>query len=403
MFYAYGVSTQGADHIRNGVVCQDSHKIVKRGDNMLVAAVADGLGSEKYSDIASKIAADTASSYCAENIKVDDSEESVLDTIQASFNISQRMIEKKAMDSGHEVDQYDTTLSLAVLINDTLYYGHSGDSGIIAQGTDGAFYKVTEQQRDDMGRVFPLAFEDHWEFKKYDRPVGSVLLATDGMFEIFFPIYIRKEKVNIHVPLAGFFMDREKLRFDTDGEESVGERMNDFIAQIDPIQVSDDKTIVCAVNGNIEMGRQPDEYYLEPDWDMLKKKFNEEWRKAAYPDLYMKPEETVEVKDHDDESAAVEHKLNEPGKLEEDGKRECGLFEKRNTGKIKIYGGRPYTEEQVKRLRARLGGGDLQNYPTWLRELLEENTGAEGIKPDTDDKNNRKSLGGSGFVLYKKL
>ena len=301
MFYAYGISTQGADHIRNGVVCQDAHKIMKCGENMVVAAVADGLGSEKYTDVASRLASDTSVSYCAANIREDDGREDILETSRSSFMISQRLIEKTAEDNGHDIDQYDTTLSLVVMIGDAVYYGHSGDSGILAMSTDGAFYKVTEQQRDDMGRVFPLAFEEHWEFGKYEKPVVSVLLATDGMFEVFFPIYIKKEKVNIHVPLARFFMDRELLHFEEVNENEVEARMNDFVKKIDPVQVSDDKTIVCAVNSTVECGKQPDEYYKEPDWDMLKRKFNEEWRRAAYPDLYKEDKKDEVIRDADEQ------------------------------------------------------------------------------------------------------
>ena len=56
MIYAYGVSQKGAYHERDGTVCHDAFSVVKCGKNMAVAAVADGVGSEKHSDIASKIA-----------------------------------------------------------------------------------------------------------------------------------------------------------------------------------------------------------------------------------------------------------------------------------------------------------------------------------------------------------
>lgn len=402
MFYTYGVSTQGADHIRSGVVCQDSHKIMKCGENMVVAAVADGLGSEKYTDVASKLASDTAVSYCAANIKENDSRKDILDTIRASFMISQRLIEKTAEDEGHDIDQYDTTLSLVVVIDDAMYYGHSGDSGILAMSTDGAFYKVTEQQRDDMGRVFPLAFEDHWEFGEYEKPVVSVLLATDGMFEVFFPIYIKKERVNIHVPLARFFMDRDLLHFEEADESAVEARMYDFIKGIDPVQVSDDKTIVCAVNGTVECGKQPDEYYMEPDWDMLKKKFNEEWRKAAYPDLYKEDKKEEVIGDADERGA--EQKIDDQHKVSRsDGRREDKSGESHGQKVRRTIGGQTLTDEQIKNLRARLSGGDLRNYPEWLRELLREDSDTGIDESNTATGDNKEGIGGSQVLLHKKL
>lgn len=54
----YGESVQGASHIRNGVVCQDSYKYVKISDEVTVIAVADGHGSDScpFSKTGSKIA-----------------------------------------------------------------------------------------------------------------------------------------------------------------------------------------------------------------------------------------------------------------------------------------------------------------------------------------------------------
>ena len=290
MFYAYGISSQGADHIRNGVVCQDSHKIIRCGEDMIIAAVADGLGSEKYTDKASKLAAHISTTFCRKKLNKNSSSKEILEVIQNSFTTSQMLIEKFARKADHDIDQYDTTLSLAILVNDRLYYGQSGDSGILAMGTDGAFYQVTKQQRDEEGRVFPLIYSDCWTFGEYEKPVESVLLATDGMFETFFPIYIKDEPVNIHVALAKFFMDRDSLKFEETGEETVQRNMEKFIDEIDRKQVSDDKTIVVLVNGSVPSTRQPKEYYDEPEWDSLRKKHNDAWRRMAYPDLYKEEE-----------------------------------------------------------------------------------------------------------------
>ena len=91
-----------------------------------------------------------------------------LQLLQKEIPKLQNKIESVAAENGHELDQYDTTLSLVVFIGDRLYYGHSGDSGIIAMNTEGIYEKVTDQQRDSDGRVFPLYFgEDKWVFGRY--------------------------------------------------------------------------------------------------------------------------------------------------------------------------------------------------------------------------------------------
>ena len=287
MIYAYGITQQGTYHVKNNVVCQDSHSIIKCGDLMVVAAVADGLGSEEHSDVASKIAAKMSTDYCAKNIHNDTSDEAVLGVLHDAFALAQKEIENEAMKKHHELDQYDTTLSLAVLRNGTLFYGNSGDSGIVALTEDGLYEKVTEQQRDSYGRVFPLYFGDEkWVFGKYEKAVASVLLATDGMLETLFPYLIQNEPVNIYVALARFFMDVRALGIAELGEAGIQEKISEFVASIADEQVNDDKTIVVISSDFIVPKEQPESYYAEPDWKTLKKKRDEEWRRAAYPHLY---------------------------------------------------------------------------------------------------------------------
>ena len=300
MIYAYGLTQQGAYHIKQNMVCQDSHNIIKFGEDMIVAAVADGLGSEQYSDIASRLAADISTNYCAENIQHSSSDEDILDIIQQSFQQAQWTIEQTCVEQGHEADQYDTTLSLAVLINDSLYYGHSGDSGIVALTTEGLYYKVTTQQRDEDGRVFPLFFgPEKWEFGKFNQSVVSVFLATDGMYEILFPIYIRNEKVNIYVALAQFFMDPQALHIEELGEPTVQAEMDKFVSSISEAQVNDDKTIVVMMNTSIKYTKQFDSYYAEPNGCELKKKYAEAWTRAAYPQLFKDISDVAPIEETD--------------------------------------------------------------------------------------------------------
>ena len=286
MIYSYGVTLPGTYHVKNNIVCQDAHRIVKCGDDYVIAAVADGLGSEMYSDVASKIAAELSTEYCEQHIIQTSSPDEILSIIGISFANAQRAIEETAQSNEHDINQYDTTLSLAVLIEDTLYYGHSGDGGIVALTTDGCYENVTEQQRDEEACVFPLFFEDMWVFGQYDRKVCSVFLATDGMYETLFPYLIRNEPVNIHVNLAQYFMDNRDLKIDETGEAAVQARIEEFIDRIPDEQVNDDKTVVVLVNTSAEFNPQPDEYYAQPDWAELKRKHDEEWKRLAYPHLF---------------------------------------------------------------------------------------------------------------------
>lgn len=286
MIYSYGVTRQGAYHVKKNVVCQDAHKINVINKGFAIAAVADGLGSELYTDVASKIAVEASTSYCVENINEEDSEQDILRTIKESFSIALNKINDTADAEGHDKDQYDTTLALAVYIKGNVFFGNSGDSGIIVLNADGTYESITTQQRDENGCVFPLFFgEDKWEFGT-KKNVASILLATDGMYETFFPYLLKDEEVNIYVALVHYMMNNSSLRFSDSANDDVQTKMENFIDSISGEQVSDDKTVVVLVDDEVKAESQPDEYYKAPDWEKLRKKRDEDYKRAAYPHLF---------------------------------------------------------------------------------------------------------------------
>ena len=286
MIYTYGVTQRGAYHVKHGTLCQDAHKIVARTDGIVIAAVADGLGSQEHSDIASKIAADVSTAYCQKHITSSSTCEEICNVIEISFQLAQNAIEKKARSNEHGIEQYDTTLTLAVVIGDTLYYGHSGDSGIIVLTDAGLYEQVTEQQRDDEGRVFPLFREDRWVFGRYEKKVASVLLATDGLFETLIPVCLKDDPVKIHVRLARFFMDNRYLHIDKLGEGEVRSRINQFVADIPAEQVDDDKTVVVLVNTDVSYVLEPGKYADLPDVFEREEERKKKAKEELYPHLF---------------------------------------------------------------------------------------------------------------------
>lgn len=286
MFYSYGITQIGTYHVDNGTVCQDSHMIRKSDEGFIVAAVADGLGSELYSDVASKIAAEKATEICVAKITSDSDEADVLSAIKEGFVSAFEEIEEVVKDNEHTLDQYDTTLTVAVIHKGRLFYGHAGDSGIVALTTDGKFEKITEQVRDEYGRVFPLFFQDKWVFGQYEGCVKSILLSTDGLLGPLFPTLLEDEPVKIHASLAQFFMDPDRLHIEEDGEEATKARIESYIGRIPAEQVNDDKTIVVIIDSDAPYAKQDDSYYAEPDWIELKRKYDEKWERELYPQRF---------------------------------------------------------------------------------------------------------------------
>jgi len=286
LIYHYGITQRGAYHVANGTVCQDAHYYKMVDENFAIGAVADGLGSEQYSDVASKIAVKVAVEYCEKNITRNINKNEIIAAIKNSYKLALQEINNKAITDCHDVNQYDTTLVVCVMLDNILYYGNSGDSGILILNESGYYEKLTEQQRDEEGRVYPLCFgEEKWVFGYKDN-IGSALLATDGMLESFFPAILKNEPVNMYIPLAQFLMSEDCLKFKLLGEEKVNEKIDKYIASIPGSQINDDKTVLLMLNTNISVKRLSDDYYKEPDWEELERKRKEYIDRILYPSRY---------------------------------------------------------------------------------------------------------------------
>lgn len=288
MIYHYGTTQQGTYHVEKGIVCQDAHSFKLINEHFAIAAVADGLGSESHSDIASQTAVKISVEHCANNIQENDTEEKILSIIKESFSKSLEEINIIATSNNDDIDQYDTTLVVVVYINGNVYFGNAGDSGVVVLNKNGKYEALTTQQRDEDGHVFPLWFgEEKWVFGKKEN-VASVFMATDGMYETLFPFLLKGTDDPLYVALAHYMMSDECVGFTSQPAEDIQQKMEDFIANIPGNQVNDDKTVLVMYDSNIIPEKLEDDYYKSPDWVELKKKHDEEYRRLAYPNMYKK-------------------------------------------------------------------------------------------------------------------
>ena len=122
MMYSYGTTQQGPYHVQKNIVCQDFHYIKKVSEDCVIAAVADGLGSESHSDVASKIAATESVEYCVANLPSELTEENASQVISDSFmHALQKITDEVAKENG-DINQYDTTLCLAIYKGSNVYF-----------------------------------------------------------------------------------------------------------------------------------------------------------------------------------------------------------------------------------------------------------------------------------------
>ena len=351
MIYNYGFSIIGKSHIAANSCCQDSHALKELENGWVVAAVADGVGSAKNSQIGSKIAAQTVVDFCAECMPSDYSTISIKSMLRTAYNYALKQIIKESEKTGEPLESYDTTLTTVIYDGHRIIYGHSGDGAIIGLTVFGDYIKITTPQKgEDLVSVVPLrAGYTAWVIDSYEEELASVMLITDGMLEFALCPYLlrQSDSYEVYIPMASFFADPlgvpknkknwnleineikdflkaedsydfsrfyarlEKIYKKRMKKESVEvlEKLNETNYAIAFMKsVEDDKTLVALINPELTVDSKDKDYYSEPNWSDLQDK----WNRKAYPHLYKNNEDVDSVFQEEPEKDNEKEQTNDP-------------------------------------------------------------------------------------------
>lgn len=264
-----GVTKRGVAHRCYGTRCQDAHMIrrVKQvaiwkdggkrdrllpGKEYVVAAVADGLGSEAHSDIGAHAAVNTAVSTMCELIGTWCATGDSALAISMPRFLEQAMIKannavvKKAASMELPANEFDATLAIAVYDGDQLFYGSAGDSGVIAK-TDAGFELLTRPSRVGSAGTYPLYCKEKWEIGACCGHVQGFLLATDGVLELLVPEFNNeklKEK-GVHLFMGAGY----KSVGASDIDAALEKRVENVLHRIQGNRYTyDDATVVVALD-----------------------------------------------------------------------------------------------------------------------------------------------------------
>lgn len=199
----YCFSIEGASHKEKQIPCQDSSGILKKGAWKL-AIVADGVGSCKYSDVASKLAVETASKVVNAAFPYE-GDENFLSLIRIAMHSAENAIETHAVKNDGSLNDYQTTLAMALYNGTTLYYGNAGDSGVVALDEFGSYHVLSSKQNNEYGEVHALA-ERKFEVGKANFKAAAVFCMTDGLLDWLVPDSLSKHSHPVHIPRANLFI-----------------------------------------------------------------------------------------------------------------------------------------------------------------------------------------------------
>ena len=233
----FAITKQGASHLKTGKKCQDFSRAEEiRNEaldiSLVIAAVADGVGSCDFSDEGSSIAVTTTLKVLKEEMEsaAEISECTVLPALRKAFTRANADILLEADRSRRPYPLFDTTLTAAVTASDgTCFIGHVGDDGAVALFSDGTYRMVTERMETDLaGSVYPLASREKWTFCRLEKPVAAVLLMTDGLLD---KVVVPKEGCEeLYYPFFGPFFENPMVNGERHEalKQSVEETLNEF-------------------------------------------------------------------------------------------------------------------------------------------------------------------------------
>lgn len=328
MIFSYGYSLMGKSHIETNTPCQDSHFIEELENGWVLAGVADGVGSAKNSKEGSQLAVRSLLEFCKNNFPLEADGQGILALIRTGYSHAYKKVLQEAERKDQPLESFDTTLSLAIYNGSRLYYGHSGDGGIIGLDIYGNYKPITKAQKGEDGiSVLPLRSGPRiWEISSYEEDLAGVILVTDGILDILCPYLLRLDSDRpggVYVPLVSFFADPENFK-EENKEKILGEiqdflqaasgydsnkfyqalekiyekKEEDYKDLVEEIRtnnypfllmeaVQDDKTLVGLINTGKSLINDKPGYYQEPDWARLQ----DTWNRMAYPSLYLEEKE----------------------------------------------------------------------------------------------------------------
>ena len=248
MIASYSFSLTGRDHLNSGLPCHDCSAVADISDSWKIAVVADGVGSCRHAEVASKVAVETIVDLLKRQFppyKVDKEiyKSIVIASMHGAANAIESYVEEH--DAENELE-YQTTLALAIMSKNCLIYGNAGDSGIIALDEQGKYHVMNRKQKSKDGGVFSIPMYRDFEVGIADFIPASVMCSTDGVFDYLAPKELSDKDNKIYIPLANLFVtfglgiEEESIISET---ERCKERMISYLSSDACNRMTDDLSV----------------------------------------------------------------------------------------------------------------------------------------------------------------
>ena len=280
----FGFSQQGKSHVKFDMPCQDrvGYRVL---DHIIMAAIADGVGSCKNSDFGARCAIDASLNYMEKQMKevihnpyfVFDDNKYMKSLLADAMQCAYEEVKMKAI-AFEDPESLKSTLTIALYDGQVLFFAHAGDDGIVALNKYGTYMMVTQRHKgEEASSVYPLQSKSTWQFGKVIDVVGFVM-ATDGVLDGF--VMSEYEKNRVYFPFLN-----NALYCEIHNEEDVIKVCKDWYAFMESDdyrkRISDDLSIVSIVNQKaIEDSVKP--YFDVAHWNKVTDTYNQRRQAILY-------------------------------------------------------------------------------------------------------------------------
>jgi hypothetical protein len=238
---------QGPSHVADGSPCQDSNCVRVFGegaDATLVACIADGAGSAKYSEVGSAVActaiAENATSYFESQRRFDDLQ---LEDAIAWCDVGRARIREEAAVRDCAVRELATTLAVAVVGPARSFFFQIGDGAMVlrSRGVYGVvFWPQSGEFANSTNFLTADDYRKRLEFLATPSRSSDVAMFTDGLERLA----LRFDSQTPHVP---FFDPLFQALRASDDLDHLSEQLRRFLGtEAMQSRSDDDKTLILA-------------------------------------------------------------------------------------------------------------------------------------------------------------
>lgn len=253
---------KGISHEQSNTCCQDS-VCVSQDDRWIVAALADGLGSLKKSEVAAEVVTNTVCDFPALLLeRIVKHENGIENDIIAAVTGS---VKEKAAELSIPISELDCTLVFVVVDKRSNYaaVGRLGDSAaLIIRESDSMVISDSDHSANGTNAILDAEASKHLYLQAFDLErdgIIGIILTSDGLDN---ELYLKGSK---HVQrIAGLYFNAISVsKTEEDAKRVIGERISKLtettdsqfdddislaiLSRIDyPIEMQDDPTWLCS-------------------------------------------------------------------------------------------------------------------------------------------------------------